>query len=90
MGHNLYEHLLESGLSRHVDKPTRGDKILELVFSTNDSLALVSNVNRGPEISTSDHRAVSFDTNFEVYKENVSEKLIFIYGKGSFEKLRKS
>ena len=86
MGHDLYNHLLESGLSQHVSKPTKADNILDLVFSTNDGL--VSNVNTDPEFSSSDHKTVSFNINLEVYKNNVSEKLIFIYRKGNFEKLR--
>ena len=53
----------------------RDDNILDLIFSTNDGL--VSNVNTGPEFSTSNHRIVSLNINFEVY--NVSEELIFIY-----------
>ena len=34
MGHDLYNNLLESGLSKHVSKPTRSDNILGLIFST--------------------------------------------------------
>ena len=63
MGHALYNNLLESGLSQHVNKSTIGDNILDLVFSTNDGL--VSNVNTGPEFSTSSHRIVSFNINLE-------------------------
>ena len=37
-GHSLYDSLLESALSQHVNEPTRGDNILDLIFSTNDSL----------------------------------------------------
>ena len=72
MGHDFYNNLLESGLSQHVNKPTRGDNILDLVFSTNDDL--VSNVNTDPEFSTSDYKIVSFNINLEVYKDNVSEE----------------
>ena len=71
MSHDLYNHLLESGLSQHVSKSTRGDDILHFVFTTNDGL--VSNVNTGPEFSTSHYRIVSFNINLEVYKDNVSE-----------------
>ena len=72
MGHDLHNNLLESGLSQHVSKPTRGDNILH-----------------GPEFSTSDHKIVSFNIHFKIYKDNVSEELIFMYCKGNFEKLRK-
>ena len=82
MGHDLYNNLLESGLSQHVNTPTRGDIILDLIFSTNDGL--VSNVNTGPEFSTSGNKFVYFNINLEVYKENVSEELIFIHRIGNF------
>ena len=58
MGYDLYDNLLESVLSQHVNKPTSGDNILDLVFSINYSL--VSNVNTGPEFGKSDHKIVSF------------------------------
>ena len=38
MGHDLYNNLLESGLSQHINKATRVDNILNLIFSTNDGL----------------------------------------------------
>ena len=85
-GHDLYNKLLESALSQHVHKPTRGDNTLDLIFSTNDNL--VSNVNIGPEFSTSDHRIVSFNINFEIFKESDSEEKIFLYNKGNYERLR--
>ena len=81
MGHDLYDNLLESGLSQHVNKPTRGDNILDLIFSTNDGL--VSNVSTDPEFSTIDHRIVSFNIDLEVYKDNISKELIFIYRRGN-------
>ena len=89
MGHDLYNNLLESVLSQHVNKFTRGDNILDLVFPANDSL--VSNVNTGPEFGTSDHKIVLFheNVNLKVYRENVREELIYLYRKGNFEKLRK-
>ena len=77
MYHAIYNDLLANSLSQYVNKPTRGDSILDLIFSTND--CLVSNVNTGSEFSTSDHEIVSFNLNLEVYKENVSKELIFIY-----------
>ena len=57
MSHDLYNNLLKSSLSQHLNQPTRSDNILDLIFSTNDGL--VSNVNTGPEFSTSDHKIVS-------------------------------
>ena len=84
---NSFERVIFGDFNQHVNKPTRGDNILDLVFSTNDGL--VSNVNTGPEFSTSDHKIIFFNINLEVYKDNVSEELIFMYRKGNFEKLRK-
>ena len=87
MVHDWNNDLLESGQSQHVNKHTRGDNVLDRVFSTNNSL--VSNVTTGPGFRTSDHKIVTYNVKFEVYKENVSEELIYIYRKGNFEKLRK-
>ena len=88
MGHDLNNNLLESDLSQHVNKPTRGDNILDLIVSTNDGL--VSNATTVPEFVTSDHKIVSFNVSLEVYKKNVSEELVYIlYQKGNFEKLEK-
>ena len=86
MGHELYNSLLESALNQHVSEPTRGENILDLNFSTND--ALISNVNIGPEFSTSDHKLVTFDINLEVYNINPSSEVIFLYKRGDFDKLR--
>ena len=85
-GHEFYNNLLESALTQHVHKPTRGENALDLIFSTNDNL--VSDVNIGPEFSTSDHRIVSFSINFEIFKESDSEEKIFLYNKGNYERLR--
>ena len=48
VSHDLYNNLLESGLSQHVSKLMRDNNMLDFVFSTNDGL--VSNVNTGPVI----------------------------------------
>ena len=63
----------------------KSGNILDLKCSTNDGL--ISNVNTDPELSTSDHRIVSFNINL---KGNVSEKFIFIYRKGNLEEMRKN
>ena len=84
MGHDLYHNFLESGLSQGVNKPMRDDNILDLIFSTN--YRLVSNVNTCPEFSISDHKIVSFNVSLELYKESVSEELIFIYCIDIFKK----
>ena len=85
-GRDFYNNLLESALSQHVHKPTRGDNVLDLIFSTTDDL--VGNVNIGPEFSASDHRIVSFSINFEIFKESDSEEKILLYNKGNYERVR--
>ncbi len=85
-GHSLYDSLLESALNQYVNKPTRGDNISDLIFSTND--ALVSNVNVGPVFSTSDHKIVKFDIDLKIYEENISEELVYVYSKEEYEKLK--
>ena len=85
-GHALYDCLLESALTQHVNKPTREDKILDLIFSTNETL--INNVIVGPEFSTSDHRIVKFDIDLKVYNDNTSEELVYVYSKGNYDRLR--
>ena len=36
-GHELYSNILESSLYQHIYEPTRGESILDIVLSTNDS-----------------------------------------------------
>ena len=85
-GHNLYDSLLESALSQHVNEPTRDSNVLDLVFSTNDEL--ISNVVVGPEFSTSDHKIVKFDIDLKIYEKNGSEEIVYVYSKGDYDKLR--
>ena len=85
-GHNLYDSFLESNLSQLVETPTRGDNILDLIFSTNE--ALVNNVTVGSEFSTSDHKKVMFDINLQIYEKKYSEEMIYMYSRGDYDKLR--
>ena len=85
-GHELYNNLLLSSLKQHVSEPTRGNNILDLLFSTND--ALISNVNVGPEFSNSDHKIVNFDINLSIYDEIVSDEVVYVYRKANYERLR--
>ena len=57
-GHELYSNILESSLYQHIYEPTRGESILDIVLSANDSQ--INNVDIGPEFSTSDHKSVFF------------------------------
>ncbi len=76
-GHELYNGLIESASSQHVHEPTRGDKILDIILSTND--ALMNNKTKGPEFSSSDHKIVHSDTNLEIYNENHSDDKVYVY-----------
>ena len=77
--------LLESGLSQHVSNPTRGENILDLVFSTNDGL--LSNVDTVQNSAPATIQ-LSFNISLDVYKDNINKELIFVYCKGNFEKLK--
>ena len=85
-GNALYENLQESSLHQHVNHPTRGDNILDLVFTTCDNL--VNNVNVGSEFSGSDHRVITFDINIDVENSPESKEKVFDYRRADFEKLR--
>ena len=86
LGHDLNNNLLANGLSIKVIKPREVTiYVPDLIFSTNGGLVS----NSGPELSTSEQKIVSFNINLEIHKEKVSEKLIFTYLIGSFEKFRK-
>ena len=57
-GHDLYSNLKESSLTQFVEKPTRNNHVLDLVFGTNEDL--VENLQVGEEFCNSDHRAITF------------------------------
>ena len=86
-GHTLYSNLQESALYQHVDHPTRGENILDLIFTTNENL--VSNVNVGSEFSSSDHRAITFSINISKTSEVESKEKVLDYRKADFRKLKR-
>ena len=71
-GHDLHKNLQESALYQHVEHPTRGENILDIILTTDESL--VSNVNVGTEFSTSDHRVITFNIQVKLRKERVKKK----------------
>jgi len=85
-GHDLYNNLQESALYQHVDKPTRGPNILDIILSTNDTM--VNNVIIGPEFSSSDHRIITFNIKITADKENTSKEKVPDYRMADFNKLR--
>ena len=85
-GLSLYANLLESSLYQLVEQPTRGENILDLVFTTNENI--VRNIKVGPEFSSSDHRVITFSIqeNKSVVKE--SKVKVPDYQRANFRKLR--
>ena len=86
-GHDLYKNLQESALYQHVEHPTRGDNILDIILTTDESL--VSNVNVGTEFSTSDHRVITFNIQVSKTKERESKEKVLDYRRADFRKLRR-
>ena len=65
--------------------PTRGENILDLVFT---SLPIVSETSVVPGMS--DHEAVLFSVNSAGYlSQNVTDHSVFLYHKGNFDAIRK-
>ena len=85
-GKTLYENLQESSLHQHITHPTRGDNILDLVFTTCDNL--VSNVVIGSEFSSSDHRVITFDISIDAANLPESHEKVLDFRKADFAKLR--
>ena len=60
-GNRLLEFVRNKFLHQWVDKPTRGDNILDIVLTTEDNL--VSNISVGEKLGKSDNRIVRFEIN---------------------------
>ena len=61
---NLYTNLHDDDLHQYVNKPTRDNTILILIFSTTKTL--VSDVNVCPVFSSSDHGIITFNINVKI------------------------
>ena len=85
-GRDLYNNLQESALHQLVTQPTRGNNILDVVFSTSETL--VGNVIVGPEFSTSDHRIVTFDIKMMEDEVNTSSEKVPDFRLADFGRLR--
>ena len=85
-GHELYSNILGSSLHQHIYEPTRGESILDIALSTNDNQ--ISNIDSGPEFSTSDYRSVLFtiECNIGVYNNSYEKGPNF--QQAGFHKLR--
>ena len=66
---NLYEAILNSyNLTRHINEPTRGNKVLDNIISNSPSQIKHCGVIPCPEISDHDSPYVIFDTKLRVYE----------------------
>ena len=86
-GHDLYNNLLESSLHQLVAHPTRGDNILDLIFTTNENI--ITNVEVGSEFSNSDHRVITFGIKTTKSLLNESKEKVPDYRRANFVKLKK-
>jgi hypothetical protein len=72
-------------LTQVVKKPTRGENILDLVLTSNESL--VGNVNVAEPFGTSDHNVITFDVNLSADCTNWQEEYMD-YRHGDYKRLR--
>ena len=86
-GHELYSSILESSLYQHVHDPTRGQNILDIILSTNETQ--VSRVDIGPEFSNSDHKTISFNINWNTIQQSSNYEKVPDFQRADFEKLRR-
>ena len=66
-GNRLLEFVHNEFLHQWVDKPTRGDNILDIVLTTEDDL--ISNITVGENIGKSDHKIVRFQINVPQHRD---------------------
>ena len=85
-GRELYNNLQVSALYQHVNKPTRGANILDIILSTSDSL--VNNVDVGSEFSTSYHRLITFDIKITGDKASSDTEKVPDFRRADFNKLK--
>ena len=77
---------LECYLIQHVEEPTRGDNILDLVLSSNEQA--VHNCTVVEPLGTSDHRMVEFDLICSIEDKDWKEEF-FDFRKGNYEEMAK-
>ena len=84
-GNRLLEFVSNEFLHQWVDKPTRGNNILDIVLTTEDDL--ISDLSVGENIGKSDHRIVRFQINIPQQKEKKSIKKLD-FRKGNWQQLK--
>ena len=85
-GHDLYNNIKESSLTQFVEKPTRGNHVLDLVLATKENL--IENLNVGEVFSNSDHRGITFHIKFTADEMNINNEKIPDYRRANFCKLK--
>ena len=77
--------ILDSYLVQVIDKPTRGDNILDLILTSNE--ALVENINIEEPFASSDHCVVKFDITCNIIRKDW--KLCYYdYRHGNYEAMK--
>ena len=83
-GQMFLDAILDSYLVQVIDKPTRGDNILDLILTSNE--ALVENINIEEPFASSDHCVVKFDITCNIIRKDW--KLCYYdYRHGNYEAL---
>ena len=85
-GRDLYTNLQECDFYQCVNKPTRENNILDLIFTTTENL--ISEVNIGPVFSGSDHRLITFRMKIEASKMKASKEKVPDFRRANFNRLR--
>ena len=80
------EVVLDNFLIQYVNSPTRGNNILDLVFSNKDNI--ISNVEISSELGNSDHKSITFNLLYSS-KFHENKTLIPDFRKADFDGLRK-
>ena len=84
-GQMFLDAILDSYLVQVIDKPTRGDNILDLILTSNE--ALVENINIEEPFASSDHCVVKFDITCNIIRKDW--KLCYYdYRHGNYEAMK--
>jgi hypothetical protein len=81
--------LQEAGLFQLVNSPTRGQNLLDLLFTTNEYL--IDNITVTDDDSVclkSDHKAITADINLNRKVKQSVKRMVYNYKKGDFNSLR--
>ena len=84
-GNRLLEFVNNEFLYQWVDKPTRGNNILDIVLTSEDNL--IANLTVGEKLGKSDHKIVRFQINIPQAKEKKIIKKLD-YRRGNFNQLK--